>query len=673
MIGTLLIANRGEIARRIIRTARRMGVRTVAVYSDADAEAPFAQEADLAVRIGPPPAAESYLKADAILEAAAATGADAIHPGYGFLSENADFAEACVAAGLIFVGPPASAMRALGRKDLAKALMAEAGVPIVPGYHDEDQNDATFKAAADEIGYPVLVKAAAGGGGKGMRAVAAPAGLADALASARREAAAAFADDRLILEKLVAGPRHVEVQVFADAHGNAIHLYERDCSLQRRHQKVIEEAPAPGMTAETRAAMCAAAVAAAKRAGYVNAGTVEFIADGRKGLRPDRFWFMEMNTRLQVEHPVTEMITGLDLVELQLRVASGERLPPQDEIRLDGHAIEARLYAEDPASGFLPSIGPLAIFDLGAFAAAPVGATLRLDSGVEEGDAVRPYYDPMLAKAIAHAPTREAAAEALGAALATAKIWPVRANAGFLARALRHPDFRAAKLDTGFIEAHLAALTAALDPAEAAMLGALVEAVEPLARPSHDPWGVADGWRLNAAPRRSAAFEIAGARLDVAVEADAEGFTLRVGDLERKAALVAARADHGDGALELTLDGRPRALAWSRMSDALVLFVDGEAVELGPPVHGAGAAALEAGDRILAPMPGKVLEVRAKAGDALAEGDKVLVLEAMKMEHALAAPRAGVLESVAVKAGDQVSHGAVLATLKPLDATSGGE
>jgi acetyl/propionyl-CoA carboxylase alpha subunit len=671
MISTLLIANRGEIARRIIRTARRMGVKTVAVYSDADAEAPFAREADLAVRIGPPPAKQSYLDIDAILEAAAVSKADAIHPGYGFLSENALFAEACADAGLIFVGPPASAMRALGRKDLAKALMAEAGVPIVPGYHGEDQDDATFNAAAAEIGFPVLIKAAAGGGGKGMRVARAASELADALAAARREAASGFADDRLILEKLISGPRHIEVQVFADAHGNAIHLYERDCSLQRRHQKVIEEAPAPGMTVETREAMCAAAVAAARRAGYLNAGTVEFIVDGSKGLRPDRFWFMEMNTRLQVEHPVTEMVTGLDLVELQLKVASGERLPSQDEIAFEGCAIEARLYAEDPATGFLPSIGPLAIFDLAAFDRSAPGATLRLDSGVEEGDAVRPYYDPMLAKAIAHAPTRDAAAEALGSALASAKIWPVRANARFLARALAHKDFRAAKLDTGFIDAHLDALATPLDPEEAAALGALVEAVAAEANPwpALDPWDAPDGWRLNAPARHSAAFEIGGTRRDVAVETDGASFTLRAGVAERSASVVAARTEHGDGELELVLDGRPRTLAWARVPDALVLFVDGEAVELKPPSPSAAASTLEAGDQILAPMPGRVLELRAKAGDALERGDKVLVLEAMKMEHALASPRAGVLESIAVKAGDQVAHGAVLARLKPLEET----
>jgi acetyl/propionyl-CoA carboxylase alpha subunit len=677
VIGTLLIANRGEIARRIIRTARRMGVTTVAVYSDADAEAPFAQEADAAVRIGPPPPAESYLKIDAILEAAETAGAEAVHPGYGFLSENAEFAEACARAGLIFVGPPPEAIRAMGLKDRAKTLMAAAGVPVTPGYHGADQSERTLKAAADEIGYPVLVKAVAGGGGKGMRAARSSAELGDALASARREAKTAFGDDRVLIEKLIAAPRHVEVQVFGDSHGNVIHLFERDCSLQRRHQKVIEEAPAPGMTEKTRAAMCAAAVAAAKAVGYVNAGTVEFIVDGRKGLRPDGFWFMEMNTRLQVEHPVTEMITGLDLVELQLEVAAGGRLPAQDEIALKGHAIEARLYAEDPATGFLPSIGALAIFDLSGFAVSHEGVTLRLDSGVEEGDAVRPYYDPMLAKAIAHAPTRDAAADALAGALGAARIWPVRANAGFLARALAHPDFRAAKLDTGFIDARLDALATPTDPADAAVLGALVEAVEADAGAwsSLDPWGSADGWRLNASARRAAAFDIAGARHDVAVERAADGFALHVGGGTRTARIAAVNADRGEGALALSLDGRPRAAAWMRLPDALLLFVGGEAFELRPPTHGAGGSALEAGDQILAPMPGKVLEVRAKPGDALAAGDKVLVLEAMKMEHALAAPRSGVLQSVAVKAGDQVAHGDVLARLEPLgpaEADGGG-
>jgi acetyl/propionyl-CoA carboxylase alpha subunit len=667
MISALLIANRGEIARRIIRTARRMGVTTVAVYSDADAETAHVREADVAARLGPPPAAESYLNVEAILEAAALTGADAIHPGYGFLSENAEFAEACARAELIFVGPPPSAMRLLGRKDLAKAAMIEAGVPVVPGYHGADQSDATLKAAAKDVGWPVLIKAAAGGGGKGMRAVHAAKDFPEALAAARREAQAAFGDSDVILEKLIDRPRHIEVQVFGDAHGNVIHLFERDCSLQRRHQKVIEEAPAPGMTKAVRDAMCTAAVAAAKRAGYVNAGTIEFIADGSKGLRPDGFWFVEVNARLQVEHPVTEMITGLDLVELQLRVASGERLPAQEEIGLEGHAVEARVYAEDPASGFLPSIGPLAVFDLPAFAEpAGDGVRLRLDSGVEEGDAVRPHYDPMLAKAIAYATTRAAAADALAQALARTRIWPVRTNAGFLVRTLRDPDFFAGRVDTGFIAARQDSLCAGVPPETAAALGALVETLEGriVGAAAADPWDARDGWRLNAPPRSASAFEVGDRRWDASVAGDDVSFMIAVGGVVQATELQLCDLHVGEGEIEVAMGDTAHVAGFTRTAEALVLFVDGEAVELKPPRADASAAAAEAGDQIRAPMPGRVLSVRAKAGQTLAEGDPVLVLEAMKMEHVLAAPRAGVLQSVEVAAGDQVAHGAVVARME---------
>ena len=435
MIGSLLIANRGEIARRVIRTARRLGVRTVAVYSEADAGAPHVREADSAVFIGPPPARESYLVAEKILAAARESGAEAIHPGYGFLSENADFADAVVAAGLVWVGPPSSAIRAMGLKDAAKRLMQDAGVPVTPGYLGEDQSPEHLQAEADKVGYPVLIKAVAGGGGKGMRKVLARGDFAAALASCQREAAASFGDDRVLLETYVARPRHIEVQVFADRHGGAVHLFERDCSLQRRHQKVIEEAPAPGMTDEVRKAVCEAAVRAARAVNYEGAGTVEFIADASQGLRADRIWFMEMNTRLQVEHPVTEMVTGLDLVEWQLRIASGEPLPlAQDQIALNGHAMEARLYAENPLTGFLPSIGPLSHFRLPE-------KSLRIDTGVEAGGEVTPFYDPMIAKLISHAPTRAGAARSLAAGCRQVEVWPVRTNAAFLARCLDDPDF----------------------------------------------------------------------------------------------------------------------------------------------------------------------------------------------------------------------------------------
>jgi acetyl/propionyl-CoA carboxylase alpha subunit len=415
MFTWILIANRGEISRRIMRTARTLKLRTIAIYSDADSDAAFVREADEAVWIGAAPAAESYLKGDRIIEAALKTRAEAIHPGYGFLSENAGFAEAVAKAGLVWIGPPPEAIRAMGLKDAAKALMEKHGVPVTPGYHGEDQNAKTLKAAAKKIRYPVLIKAIAGGGGRGMRRVDAEKDFDAALTSAQREAKASFGDDRVLVEKFIESPRHIEVQVFGDNHGNYIHLFERDCSLQRRRQKVIEEAPAPGMTEDVRKAMTDAALMAAKAVGYRNAGTVEFIVDGSGALRPDGFWFMEMNTRLQVEHPVTELITGLDLVELQLRVASGDKLPKQSEIKLNGHAVEARLCAEDPAKGFLPSSGKLEVFDLSAFASdTESGATLRLDSAVEEGDVVPPTYDSMNAKAIAHAPTRDAAMDGPG-------------------------------------------------------------------------------------------------------------------------------------------------------------------------------------------------------------------------------------------------------------------
>src|SRR3954470_8848452 len=434
MIRSVLIANRGEIACRIVRTARRLRVRTVAVYSDADRHALHVREADAAVHIGPSPARESYLVGDRIIEAARATGVEAIHPGYGFLSENADFAEAVAAAGLVWVGPKASSIRAMGLKDAAKKLMAEAGVPTTPGYLGEDQSPDRLQREADSIGYPVLIKAVAGGGGKGMRRVNASGEFGEMLASCKREAASSFGDDRILIEKYVERPRHIEVQVFGDSHGNVVHLFERDCSLQRRHQKVIEEAPAPGMDEATRAAVCGAAVKAAQAVSYVGAGTVEFIADASEGLRPDGIWFMEMNTRLQVEHPVTEEITGQDLVEWQLRVASGEPLPVgQDALRINGHAIEARLYAEDPANGFLPSVGRLEHFDLGADG--------RIETGVEEGDAISPFYDPMIAKLIATGDDREEAIGALAAIVDEAEVWPVRTNAGFLFNALLQSDF----------------------------------------------------------------------------------------------------------------------------------------------------------------------------------------------------------------------------------------
>ena len=527
MIASVLIANRGEIARRIIRTARRLGIGSIAVYSEADAGAAHVREADAAVAIGPAPARESYLDIPAILAAADQSGAQAIHPGYGFLSENAAFAQRVIDKGLIWVGPPPAAILAMGRKDSAKQLMLEAGVPVTPGYLAADQDAARLAKEAARIGWPVLIKAVAGGGGKGMRKVAATGEFADALAAARREAAAAFGDDRVLLEKYVTRPRHIEVQVFADAHGGAVHLFERDCSIQRRHQKVIEEAPAPGMDESTRQAVCSAAVSAARAVDYRGAGTVEFIADASNGLRADRIWFMEMNTRLQVEHPVTEAITGLDLVEWQFRVAAGEPLPrTQSEISIAGHAIEARLYAEDPAAGFLPSIGPLTVFAM--------PSSVRVDAAVEAGDAVTPHYDPMIAKLISHGPDRAGAIAALAAACEAIAVWPVKTNGWFLKRCLADADFAAGEADTGFINARMGQLTARPEPsaeALAATAGALATAAARGPR-GEGPWAGASlfGFRLGApatAPLRlyagERAFELAlssGARDGIEVELD---------------------------------------------------------------------------------------------------------------------------------------------------------
>ncbi|WP_309088370.1 acetyl/propionyl/methylcrotonyl-CoA carboxylase subunit alpha [Phenylobacterium sp.] len=622
-ISSILVANRGEIARRVFATARRLGIETVAVFSDADADAAHVHDADIAVHIGPAAARESYLVGEKIIRAAKEAGADAIHPGYGFLSENAEFAEAVAKAGLTWIGPPPSAIRAMGLKDAAKALMAKAGVPVTPGYLGEDQAEATLKAQADRIGYPVLIKAVAGGGGKGMRKVERAEDFEAALAAAKREAAASFGDDRVLLETYVTRPRHIEVQVFGDSHGNVVHLYERDCSLQRRHQKVIEEAPAPGMSEEARAAVTAAAVRAAQAVGYVGAGTVEFIADASEGLKPDRIWFMEMNTRLQVEHPVTEMVTGLDLVEWQIRVAQGEPLPlTQDQITLSGHAVEARLYAENPASGFLPSTGRLDHFR--------IPETLRVDAGVAEGGEVTPFYDPMVAKLIAHAATREEAIAELAQACDGVEVWPVKTNAGFLVRCLEEPDFIAGDVDTGFIERRLDALTQTPEPSPAARSAAADAATLTLEEgEADDPWKGLFGFRLNREPE-------AGVRLF------ANG----------RAVVCESQTDAPDRSVLVTDDGD------------IVVFEGGEAFvfkDHPPTAEGDGGAA---GDgTIRAPMPGKVTQLSVKTGDAVAKGQALVVLEAMKMEHALAAPFDGVVEEVSVTLGGQVAEGATLVKL----------
>jgi acetyl-CoA carboxylase biotin carboxylase subunit len=620
MFRTLLIANRGEIACRIARTARAMGLRTIAVYSDADTYASHVAMAAEAVRIGPPPARESYLNIEAILAAAKSSGAEAIHPGYGFLSENAEFAEACASAGVVFVGPPAAAIRAMGLKDRAKTLMEKAGVPVVPGYHGADQSGETLKAEAAKVGYPVLVKAAAGGGGKGMRLVECAEDFATALESARREAKSAFDDDRVLIEKYVARPRHIEVQVFADAHGHVVHLLERDCSLQRRHQKVIEEAPAPGMSEEMRAHIGAIAVKAAKAVGYVGAGTIEFIADASDGLRPDRIWFMEMNTRLQVEHPVTEAITGFDLVEWQLRVAAGEALPKrQDEIRARGHAIEARLYAEDP-NGFLPSTGTLERLFL--------PDDLRVDAGVREGDAVTMFYDPMIAKLIAHDATRQGAVAKLAGALAKVEIAGLRTNNAFLLRALRHPEFAAGGIDTGFVARHLAELV----PEQAVPQHVLAAAAQFLVREhaapdGGDPWDRADAFRLAGRARRVVDFVVDGKRVTANPQA------------ARKSGAHAMQLANGD----------------------IAVMENGETFVLHPhdPLYDAEEEGEDV-ERIFAPMPGKIIQVHVRPGQSVRRGEPLVVLEAMKMEHTLSAPHDATVESVDIALGDQIAEGVVL-------------
>ncbi|HTV68883.1 MAG TPA: acetyl/propionyl/methylcrotonyl-CoA carboxylase subunit alpha [Rhizobiaceae bacterium] len=637
MFRKILIANRGEIACRVIKTARRMGVKTVAVYSDADARSLHVEMADEAVHIGPSPVGESYLRGDRIVEAAKATGAEAIHPGYGFLSENPGFVDQVTAAGLVFIGPSAASIRAMGLKDAAKRLMEKAGVPVVPGYHGEDQGLVLLAGKAREIGYPVLIKARAGGGGKGMRRVDHPDDFSEALAGARREAKAAFGDDAVLVEKYVEKPRHIEVQVFGDNFGNAVHLFERDCSAQRRHQKVIEEAPAPGMTNAMRAAMTSAAVKAAQAISYSGAGTIEFIVDGSQGLQPDKFWFMEMNTRLQVEHPVTEMITGVDLVEWQLRVASGERLPKtQSEIHLNGHAFEARIYAEDPARGFLPATGTL--HHLAFPAAAPDGASMRIETGVRPGDAISPFYDPMIAKLVVHAPTRSAALSALHTALTETEIAGSTANIGFLAALAADDEFAAGDVDTGLIGRKQDALTHAPQVDDRIVEAALLAASGMEAVPdASDPWSSLTGYaHFNALSRR--------VKLTQGGEHE---FVGRIGI--------------GPGG-QVTIDGKPASseLGTARWPGHVTVFDGAWNHDFGlrDPFAAASEAAAGTGS-LRAPMPGLVKLVRAAAGTAVTKGQPLLVLEAMKMEHTIAAPHDGVIAEI-VAEGAQVTDGAVL-------------
>ena len=629
MFKSVLVANRGEIACRVFRTARRMGIRTIAVYSEADAKALHVREADEAVLIGPAPARESYLDATKVLAAAKATGAEAIHPGYGFLSENADFAEAVMAAGLVWIGPPPAAIRAMGLKDAAKSLMIAAGVPVTPGYLGEDQSPDRLQKEADAIGYPVLIKAVAGGGGKGMKKVDRAEDFADGLASARREGQSSFGDPRVLIEKYITRPRHIEVQVFGDTHGSVVHLYERDCSLQRRHQKVIEEAPAPGMDAATRRAVTDAAIKAAKAVNYEGAGTIEFIADASEGLKADRIWFMEMNTRLQVEHPVTEEVTGVDLVEWQFRVAAGEPIPlKQDEIELNGWAMEARLYAEDPANGFLPSIGKLEHFVM--------PGDIRIDTGVEEGGEVSQFYDPMIAKLIVHAETREEAAEALAHAAGQVEVWPVRTNAAFVMKCLEHPRFVAGDVDTGFIAAEESDLVA--EPLSEMGVEDAAHRLRHVAAGSADsadsPWDSltgAVGFRANAPSRITQSVVVDGVPQ------------------------IARMLDDND---------HPMTRLISLSATRLVAFESGSAFEVSAFARGGSGAGGPASDGALrAPMPGKIVATPAKPGDTVTKGQPVVVLEAMKMEHALVAPFDGVVGEIGVSVGDQVAADMVLAVV----------
>ncbi|MGE5467040.1 MAG: acetyl/propionyl/methylcrotonyl-CoA carboxylase subunit alpha [Ignavibacteria bacterium] len=669
MFEKILIANRGEIACRVIKTARRMGVRTVAVYSEADAGARHVRLADEAVCIGPAAARESYLVADRIIAACKQTGAQAVHPGYGFLSENEDFAQACAREGIVFIGPPVAAIHAMGSKSEAKKLMEKAGVPLTPGYHGDEQAPEFLKKQADAIGYPVLIKAAAGGGGKGMRAVEKSDDFLDALASCRREAKASFGDEHVLIEKYLQRPRHIEIQVFGDTQGNCVYLFERDCSVQRRHQKVLEEAPAPGMTSERRAAMGKAAVEAAKAVGYVGAGTVEFIADPS-----GTFYFMEMNTRLQVEHPVTEMITGLDLVEWQLRVAAGEPLPlAQEQLSIRGHALEARIYAEDPDRGFLPSTGTLLHL-------APPEQTLhvRVDTGVEQGDEISPHYDPMISKLIVWDETRERALSRMLQALAQYRVVGVSNNIGFLSRLVACPAFAHADLDTGLIEREKDFLfadgAAAQPPREAWLAAALAELLRERAQGDmralgdadpHSPWHLRDGWRVNSAARRTLVFRAGEIEKPVGVAYAGADFEL---ELDDQATRVSGQMLPGSQ-LRADLGGRRINATVVVAGEKRHVFLHGRGfafAAVDPLFHAGEGGGAEGG--LTAPMPGKVIALIAKAGDKVEKGAPLMILEAMKMEHTITAPSAGVVKAFRFGVGDQVADGAELLEFEAGDA-----
>ncbi len=664
MFSKILIANRGEIACRVIKTARRLGIKTVAVYSDADDGARHVALADEAVHIGPSAARESYLVVDKLVDAARRTGAAAIHPGYGFLSENAGFAEACGKAGIVFIGPPPSAIRAMGSKSEAKKIMEKAKVPLVPGYHGDDQSPALLAREAARIGFPVLIKASAGGGGKGMRVVDSAVKFDDALAAAKREAKSSFADDHVLIEKYLTRPRHIEIQIFADGHGSCLYLFERDCSIQRRHQKVIEEAPAPGMEPKRRAAMGEAAVAAAKTIGYVGAGTVEFIANQDGG-----FYFMEMNTRLQVEHPVTEAITGQDLVEWQLIVAAGGKLPlKQDELRIDGHAVEVRLYAEDPARNFLPSTGTLLHLRLPT-----EGPHVRVDTGVREGDVVTPFYDPMIAKVIVHEHDRMAAMRRMAALMGETEVVGVTTNAPLLQALCAHPAFVGGEIDTGFIERHRDELLPPTAPADDRLLAVATlarivdwqEAGVPAPGDPHSPWNTHSGFRLLAEGHDEVHWRDGEREVTVIVHRHRDGAL----GLDLPGGRKPARVRRSpEGRLAIWLDGETfvASAVRRRTNDGGLdysLFADGahRRLRLVDPLDVTQYEAAALGEASLrSPLPGKIIDLRVKVGDTVSKGQPLLVLEAMKMEHTLSAPADGKIKSVRCAVGEQVLEGAEL-------------
>ena len=653
MFKTILIANRGEIACRVMRTARRLGIRCIAVYSDADRAALHVAEADEAYRIGPAPAAESYLRIDAIVAAALCAKAEAIHPGYGFLSEKAEFAEACQAAGLVFIGPPAAAMRTMGLKDTAKQLIEKAGVPVVPGYHGGVEDPAFLAGKAREIGYPILVKAIAGGGGKGMRRVDDPGGLAAALETASREAIASFGDGRILIEKFIAKARHIEIQIFADAHGNAVSLFERDCSLQRRHQKIIEEAPAPGVAQDMRRAMGEAAVQAVRAVDYRGAGTVEFIADVSNGLNAKRFYFLEMNTRLQVEHPVTEAITGLDLVEWQLRVAAGEPLPlRQDQLAITGHAFEARICAEDPQRQFLPSTGRLSHLHF------PAGS--RVDSGVREGDEITPSYDSLMAKLIVYGPDRATALTKLAAALGECRVVGCATNIAFLKSLCGHPGVVSGHVDTGLVEREVDTLAHAVEPSVDAVAIAALSTSGFLEPPEDaaNPWMVLRGWRAWGDAR--CYFNLIWR--DQAIE----GHVLPLGGhsfrIEWPGQAVACTCVSLDGEpLRVEIGDRSIGATVVKAGRRIDIFANGEnSVFTIPAVAAGGQEPSLASDRIVSPITGLVKAVICAPGERVAKGHGLVVIEAMKLEHTVVAGRDGTLSALHVKAGDQVTEGTEL-------------